>query len=160
MGKTGVAKVTRLKGEIMPLKKLRKGLKKLQKPAEVPEPKKVPAHWNLITSCSPTRCAICDKKSKKGTRLDYWGKHKETGDDMFRHKHCFAGSANWIKKFNGWVNKDLQKILGNKPIQEEENETTETKKRKAEKCHEKSSNISHHKKGRVRILKKLGKKKS
>jgi hypothetical protein len=124
VGNIWFAKVTRLKGEIMPLKKLKL-------PLEIDESEEyVPKHWALITNCSKTVCSICDKKAKGASTLNYWGKHRVTKEGMYRHKHCVAGSANWIKKFNGWVTKDLNLILGKTIINEveEKNETTETQK--------------------------------
>jgi len=76
-------------------------------------------HWDKIISSGPDLCAICDKKPKKGTRLNYWGLHKKTEEPLYRHNHCYAGSANWIKKFDGWVGNDF-KYLGKKIIESKE----------------------------------------
>lgn len=78
-------------------------------------------HWDLITSSGPNFCCICDKKPKKGTRLQYWGIHKKTGEKLYRHNHCYAGSSNWIKKFNGWVGQDFQ-FLGKMTIEKKQKE--------------------------------------
>lgn len=78
-------------------------------------------HWDLMTSSGPNLCCICDKKPKKGNKLTYWGLHKKTGKPLYRHNHCHAGSANWIKKFNGWVGEDF-KFLGNKTFENKRKE--------------------------------------
>ena len=48
-------------------------------------------------------CFVCDKKFKSHHKKIYIGRHKESGEPLFRHNYCEAGSSNWTEKFGGRI---------------------------------------------------------
>jgi len=81
------------------------------------------SHWDRIKSTGPEVCFVCDKKfvvaklikirknkegnkNKKNKPIKHRstlliGKHKITGEELWRHESCDCCSENWKEKFHG-----------------------------------------------------------
>lgn len=67
-------------------------------------------HWNVLKGQGGVvNCCICKKKLHSDRK--WIGNHPDTGEELWRHSSCGCGSNNWKKLFNGFVDKDINKIL-------------------------------------------------
>ena len=55
-------------------------------------------YWDKIKGGENT-CYVCDKKIRPAQQKTYIGLHKYSGEKLFRHAYCEAGSSNWMEKF-------------------------------------------------------------
>jgi hypothetical protein len=68
------------------------------------------SHWDILKGRGGENiCCVCRKKLN--TNKIFIGKHMETDESLWRHSSCGGGSDNWKKIFNGYVDKDINKIL-------------------------------------------------
>lgn len=59
-------------------------------------------YWNKIKG-GKDFCFVCDKIFKSHHKRTYIGKHKISGEKLYRHDFCESGSINWINKFGGKI---------------------------------------------------------
>ena len=60
------------------------------------------SHWDLITKAGSDICFVCERRFKsrhKGVVVMI-GRHRTTGEELWRHESCNALSPNWLRKFN------------------------------------------------------------
>lgn len=68
-------------------------------------------HWDLIDVCGEEYCFVCERPLiKKKGEVKYIGRHKYTGDPMWRHESCCPGSMQWMNKFEGYLDANIKKI--------------------------------------------------
>lgn len=58
-------------------------------------------HWDKINSNGGDICFVCDRRIRHDQNVRYIGTNKYTGEKLYRHASCEAGSENWNKKFGG-----------------------------------------------------------
>lgn len=66
-------------------------------------------HWEVLEGRGGSSvCCICQKPLKSKRR--YIGVHPISGEPLWRDESCSPGSPNWITLFNGYVNKNINRI--------------------------------------------------
>jgi hypothetical protein len=99
--KTSIASIAAEQATAPPVRKLNR------QPVEKPNPDN---YWELITVCGREFCFVCE--GKLGDRpKKFIGLHKITEEELHRHEMCEPGSANWFKKFGGYVSKSMRGIV-------------------------------------------------